>query len=338
MIVDVQNHALPLDLVADAVKTGIIDMGSSPPMVRWRGVSMTTYEDFTDFDLHLRVCRDAGLTHIMLHQGMLLTVANEVLGLSTVEAARRHNVAMAGLCEPHRDLVFPYGYLKPHDGTKAVEEAERCIEGYGCKALAVDTSYGTTDRVFLHTVETYEFWEYVNEKEIPVYVHPAMFAYGWEFMDRYKLEETVARPNETALSVALMITSGLFDRFPKLRIILAHMGGSFTMCLPRLQFGHRLGYEGFLEYQKALNVREPMEYARDNIWVDTMGFSPPGIKHAIEVYGIDHVLLGTDYGPIPISPEEHIRIIRNDLGLSPGEQEKILGLNAKELFGLPESS
>lgn len=64
------------------------------------------------------------------------------------------------------------------NGAKAVEEAERRIEEHGCKALAVDTSYGTTDRVFLHTVETYEFWEHVNEKEIPFYVYPAMFACG----------------------------------------------------------------------------------------------------------------------------------------------------------------
>lgn len=336
MIVDVQNHLLPLSLASDAPDAGIIDTHSSPPMFRWRGISMTVNEEFTDIELHLRVCRDAGLTHIMLHQGMLLTVANEILGMSTVAFARLHNETMARLTEPYKDFVFPYGYLRPHDGREAVEEAERCVESYGFKALAIDTSYGTTSRMFPHTVETFEFWEYVNEKEIPVYIHPAMLAYGWEWMDRYKLDETVARPNETALSVSLMILSGLFDRFPKLKIILAHMGGSFTMCLPRLQFGHRLGYEGFLEYQKAVNIREPVEYARDNLWVDTMGFSPPGIKHAIEVYGIDHVLLGTDYGPIPISPEEHIRIIRNDLELSSTEQEKILGLNAKELFGLQE--
>jgi aminocarboxymuconate-semialdehyde decarboxylase len=336
MVVDVQNHALPVELMADAAEAGIIDAGSTPPMTRWRGVSFSTGEHFVDLELHMRVCREAGITHVMLHQGMLLTVANEVLGRSTVETAGRLNETMARLCEPYRDIVFPYGYLKPHDGREAVREAERCIEEYGFTALAIDTSYGTTDRVFPHTVETFEFWEFVNEKEIPVYIHPAMLAYGWEWMDRYKLDETVARPNETALCVSLMILSGLFDRFPRLRVILAHMGGAFTMCLPRLQFGHKLGYEGFLGYQKARNQKEPMEYARENIWVDTMGFHPPGIRHAIEVYGIDHALLGTDYGPIPIDPKEHIDIVRNEVGLSQRDQDKVLGLNAKELFGLPE--
>jgi predicted TIM-barrel fold metal-dependent hydrolase len=336
MIVDVQNHALPLELVGEAAQAGLLDASSSPPVFRWRGVSMSAPEDFTNIELHLQVCRDAGITHIMLHQGMLLTVANEVLGMSTVETAKRHNETMTRLSEPYRDIVFPYGYLKPHDGRDAVREAERCLDEYGFKALAIDTSYGTTDRVFNHTPETYEFWEFVNDREVPVYIHPAMLAYGWEWMDRYKLDETVARPNETALSTSLMLLSGLFDRFPNIKIILAHMGGSFTMCLPRLQFAHRLGFSGFLEYQKAINEREPMEYARENIYVDTMGFHPPGIKHAIEVYGIDHVLFGTDYGPLPISPVEHVDIVCNELGLSEEDQDRILGRNAKELFGLPD--
>jgi predicted TIM-barrel fold metal-dependent hydrolase len=235
-------------------------------------------------------------------------------------------------------MVFPYGTMKPHDGKEAVKESERCTEQLHFKALAIDTSYGTTDRAFIHTPETYEFWEYVNDRRIPVYIHPAFLCYGWEWMDRYKFEETVGRPAETSLSTSLMIMSGLFDRFPNLRIILAHMGGAFTMCLPRLRFGHRLGYEGFLEYQKARNKRDPIEYVRNNIWVDTMGFDPAGTKHAIDVFGVDYVLLGTDYGPLPISPKEHIDMICNDLGLGTENQDRILGLNAQKLFNLTGST
>ena len=66
-----------------------------------------------------------------------------------------------------------------------------------------------------------------------------------------------------------------------------------------------------------------------------MGFDPAGIRHAIEVFGLDHVLLGTDYGPVPISPREHIDMIVNGLGLSVEDQDRILGLNARALFGPP---
>ncbi|MDD5494134.1 MAG: amidohydrolase family protein, partial [Dehalococcoidia bacterium] len=331
MIVDVQNHVVPLEVLGPAINSGILDGSSGFIAVRWRGISWVTAQDSVDVDRHIQVCLEAGLTHIMLHMGMLITLVNELSGMSTIDVAKAHNDCMAQIRDKYPNNVFPYGMLKPHDGKCAIKEAERCINELHFKALAIDTSYGTTDHVFNHVPETYEFWEYVNDKNIPVYMHPAFLCYGWEWMDRYKFEETVGRPAETALSVSLMIMSGLFDRFPDLRIILAHMGGGFTMCLPRLRFGHRLGYDGFLEYQKAKNKKDPIEYVRNNLWVDTMGFDPAGIKHAIELYGIDHVLLGTDYGPVPISPREHIDIVCNDLGLAEEDQDKILGLNAKKL-------
>jgi aminocarboxymuconate-semialdehyde decarboxylase len=336
MIVDVQNHVMPAGLIGGPVQAGIIDLGSQPPAIRWRGVSFGNPRDMVDVDLHMQVCRDAGLTHIMLGQGMLLTIANDVYGTAFLEAARQQNDEFAKIGARYPGFVFPYGTVRPHDGEDAVKEAERCVDELGFKALQIDTSYGVTDRVMLHSPETFPFWEFVNDREIPVYIHPAMLCYGWEWMDRYKLEESVARPNETALAVSLMILSGLFDRFPGLKIILAHMGGSLMMVMPRLEFGHRLGYAAQLEYQKPKNLKEPKAYLRENIWVDTMGFDPPGIKHAIEVFGVDRVLLGTDYGPVAIDPKEHIDIITGRLGLGQEEQDKILGLNAKRLFDLPD--
>jgi aminocarboxymuconate-semialdehyde decarboxylase len=272
----------------------------------------------------------------MLHMPMIVTIMNEALGIPTMDVAKGHNEFLAQVREQYPGITFPYGTVRPHDGKAAVREAERCIEELAFKGLAIDTSYGTTDRRYNHSVETFEFWEYVDDKQIPVFIHPAMLCYGWEWMDRYRFDETIARPNETALNASLMIMSGLFDRFPNLKIILAHMGGSLPMILPRLQFGHRLGYEGFLGYQKAKNLNEPREYVKRNFWADTMGFDPVGIRHAIEVFGIDRMLLGTDYGPVPMSPTEHIDIIYNDLGLSEEDQDKILGLNAKRLWDLPD--
>ena len=54
MIVDVQNHMLPLELISEAFETGIIDTASAPPMFRWRGISMSAPQDFTDVELHLQ--------------------------------------------------------------------------------------------------------------------------------------------------------------------------------------------------------------------------------------------------------------------------------------------
>jgi predicted TIM-barrel fold metal-dependent hydrolase len=59
------------------------------------------------------------------------------------------------------------------------------------------------------------------------------------------------------------------------------------------------------------------------VWADTMGLCGRCVRDAIEVLGIDHIVLGTDYGPVPISPREHIDMVLA-LGLSSEEEDKIL--------------
>jgi predicted TIM-barrel fold metal-dependent hydrolase len=64
-----------------------------------------------------------------------------------------------------------------------------------------------------------------------------------------------------------------------------------------------------------------------------MGLCARCVRDAIEVYGIDHIVFGTDYGPVPISPREHIDMVL-DLGLSSEDQEKIFWRNADRLLKL----
>jgi hypothetical protein len=53
------------------------------------------------------------------------------------------------------------------------------------------------------------------------------------------------------------------------------------------------------------NKRSPSQYFKTNILVDCMGFSPIGLRAAIEMYGVDRVVFGSDYGPIPYGIKEH---------------------------------
>jgi predicted TIM-barrel fold metal-dependent hydrolase len=78
--------------------------------------------------------------------------------------------------------------------------------------------------------------------------------------------------------------------------------------------------------------RRPSEYLR-HLHVDTMGFWAPHVREAVEVFGVDRVMFGTDYGPVPIDPREHVEIVTG-LALSPADTEKILWRNAAAFFGL----
>lgn len=78
--------------------------------------------------------------------------------------------------------------------------------------------------------------------------------------------------------------------------------------------------------------RLPSDYLRQ-IHVDTMGIWAPHLREAVEVFGADRVMLGTDYGPVPIDPSEHIEMVKA-LGLPSADEEKILWRNADAFFGL----
>ncbi len=151
-------------------------------------------------------------------------------------------------------------------------------------------------------------------------------------MDQYKLDELIGRPFDTAMALARMILSGLFDRHPRLKIVVAHMGGGLLPCMGRLDFGYRLGCEGMPEHSVIRCRRMPSEYLK-LLYVDTMGFWAPHVREIVEVFGTDRVMLGTDYGPVPIDPKEHIDII-NALDIPDAAKENILWRNAARFFNL----
>jgi predicted TIM-barrel fold metal-dependent hydrolase len=64
-----------------------------------------------------------------------------------------------------------------------------------------------------------------------------------------------------------------------------------------------------------------------------MGLWAPHLREAVEVFGADRILFGTDYGPVPIDPKEHVDIV-NTLPIAPADKEKIFWRNADRLFAL----
>ena len=83
----------------------------------------------------------------------------------------------------------------------------------------------------------------------------------------------------------------------------------------------------------AIRCREqPSDYLK-KLSVDTMGFFAPHVREAVEVFGADRVMFGTDYGPVPIDPKEHIDIV-NGLDIPVADKEKILWRNAARFFNL----
>ena len=136
---------------------------------------------------------------------------------------------------------------------------------------------------------------------------------------------------ETGEHVLRLILSGLFDHFPKLKIVIGHMGELVTFWSRRID--HRLDEEGWrLRDETAMRKRAyPItHYLKQNVTVTTSGyFCDAALRHVIDVVGIDKVCFSVDY------PYENCRLAcdwMDNLAMDQGDKEKIAYINAEKLL------
>lgn len=337
LIIDVHRHCL---LQPSAAMEGLMrsifkywigwEEHEDATTVTIDGITIIAYPELIDLDAQMKGQDESGVTLSLLSASMFMeTLCKKMIFIPDMKLNKRLNDVSAGMVARYPDKLNFMVNVNPFNSA-SIEECERCFNELGAKGISLGTSW---DGEFLDAPQLDRFWEYAEDKDEAIFLHPPLVPIGREKMNVYKLEEMVGRPFDTTMTVSRMIFSGVFDRYPKLKVVVPHMGGGIPNVIGRLDFGYRLGYKGFPKGQEAVCKRMPSEYLRTNLYADTMGFSAHGIQHCIDLFGADRVLFGSDYAAVPISPKEHVDIVRS-LGLSPEDEEKILWKNANTLFRL----
>lgn len=324
-VVDLHQHCLPMEALR---KTGNLHpVDADTWVMETHGVCSLVYRDSYDIELSGRVSAAAGVDLRFLLPSMEVT-ALATAGAPMLEASRKVHDETARLIDGRRGLVS-LAAVSPFEAA-GLAEAERAIKELGFKGLCLESSWMGR---WYDTEDVYPYFEFAQAHGYPIVMHPPQLPYGYPIMNKWRLEETVGRPADTAMSVARMICSGLLDRYPEVQIVLVHMGGGTLPVLGRLDFADRLGYEGLPAGQHARNKLRPSEYIRRNFHADTMGFNLPMLGAVVQSFGPDRMLFGSDYGPVPISPAEHIELV-NQLDLSASQREDVFWRNADRLFHL----
>jgi predicted TIM-barrel fold metal-dependent hydrolase len=333
-IVDIHTHCAPPQRddpfgVAAVLRGTPVGRNS---LLNYRGLPAIGYYEMTDFDLQQEVCAKAGITGRLISSPFAAEVITGISSRPAIEIVRHGNDRIADIVARAPGTSWGLGTLNPLDPTH-IAEGERCMDSLRFKGLLICSSWHER---FIDGEDAFAFWEWAQDRQVPIFVHPPRVPIGHDRqMDQYKLDELVGRPFDTTMALARMILSGLFDRFPRLKIAVAHMGAALLAVIGRLDFGWRLGCEGMPEHAVIHCRRMPSEYL-SMLHVDTMGFWAPHVREAVEVFGPDRVMFGTDYGPVPIDPREHIEIVQG-LPIAAHDKEKILWRNAAAFFRLDVS-
>jgi aminocarboxymuconate-semialdehyde decarboxylase len=216
----------------------------------------------------------------------------------------------------------------PFGDDRFLKETERAVREYGLKGIMVNSSVGGE---YLDSPNATPFFELVTALDVPLFVHPPRVTIGAEKMEIFRLPEMVGRPFDTTLSVARFILSGGFEKFPRLKMVCAHVGGALPMLPGRLDFGYELRTDrSFGPWEPDVLAGPPSSYI-EQLYFDTVSLHTPAVYCAVQTAGADHVLFGSDFPPVPIPLKRSVDTVRN-LDIAENDKEQVLGRNAQELL------
>ena len=280
-------------------------------------------------DIRLRDMDEAGIDLQVLSLSGILLDRLDTQTATAVAQNANNRAAEAVRARPDRFAAF--AALNLQEPEQAATELRRCIQELGfCGALVS----GTTKGRFLDDLFFTPLFEAAQELDAPIYLHPAppprtvQEAYYKGLPDGFGQALSIAAWGwhaETGLHVLRLIVSGLFDRFPRLQIIIGHMGENLPFSMARA--------DSVLPMAAQPLPKSVAEYFRSNIHVTTSGyFTMPPFLCALQTIGADRLLFSVDY---PYSPNTRGRAFLDALAVSPEDREKIAHGNAERLLKLP---
>ncbi len=220
--------------------------------------------------------------------------------------------------------------IAPQDAASAAKELERAVN-LGLKGAVVNSH---TQGEYLDDLKYWDIFEAAQALDVPIYLHPNTPPPGMigPFLPRGLDGAIYGFAVETGLHLLRIIVAGVFDRFPRLRLVVGHLGEGLPFWLFRLDFMHQAmvkaaRYPGVKKLSK-----KPSEYFKSNIWVTTSGMQwAPAILFAQSVLGAERVMYAMDY-PYQFVPEE-VKVT-DELPISDADRRKLYQENAERVFKL----
>ena len=220
-----------------------------------------------------------------------------------------------------------FAALPTADPEAAAQELERCVSKLGFKGAMI---HGHTRGSFLDERKYWTIFERAQALGVPIYLHPtlphpeAVKAYfeGYEELARAGWGFAV----DTSCHFLRIVFAGVFDAYPRLRIILGHLGEGLPFAM------HRLNDHTWRSAARRGLKKTPLQYIRENLLVTTSGnWYEPAFLCTLLALGADNILFAIDW---PYEANKTGMEFLRKLSISDADKEKIAHGNAERLLGL----
>ena len=235
------------------------------------------------------------------------------------DAAIMWNEAMAWAQRKYPGRVWATAAIPLTDTDIALDVLGRAVDKLGLIGVNIPGSIGRDTRIDAERLSP--FYARVEQLGLPLFLHPTDAVFG-EDLEGYggALQLSLGRIIEVSVAASRLVFSGLMERHPDLKIVMSHTGGALPYQSGRMDKNGK----------NARLPRPPSTYIK-RMYTDTVSPHSMGMKFAIEYYGIDHVMYGSDY---PCwDPATALGLIE-EIGLSATDLEKLLYGNAQRALRL----
>ncbi len=247
--------------------------------------------------------------------------------------ARMANDLAAEACGRHPDRFSALAAFDPRDVAGSVKEIERAMSTLGLNGAVLNSHFQG------HYLDEQAYWpilECLEAMDAALYIHPTAPFNAPHYQYRGFYGALGGFPHDVWVHTMGLIFSGAFDRFPKLRLVIGHLGECLPLHLYRFDWmqNNADGAPGLRGQAEPVVLKETVSsYFRNNIWVTTSGVGyEPAIRFCMEQLGPERVLYAMDY-PYQQSSDEVAAYDRMDF--SPEHKLMLMQGNAERVFNLP---
>jgi aminocarboxymuconate-semialdehyde decarboxylase len=216
------------------------------------------------------------------------------------------------------------GTLPMQDVKAAITELERCMTQIGLKGVEIN------DHVNGRTLEEPEFrpfWKAAEQLGALVFFHQGGETLVSPRTKRYHLPNTVGNLVDRAVTFATLVSGGVMDECPDLKIVLGHGGGYTCYGIGRMDRGWQVRTEA------RANIQQPPSAYLRRFYYDCIVYTESALRFLIDTVGADRVVFGTDW-PYDMALDWPVSWILAMESLTQAEKEAILWRNLERLLGL----
>ncbi len=245
--------------------------------------------------------------------------------------ARSTNDTLAATVRRHPTRFAGMAAVAPQAPQEAAKEAERAVRELGLRGVVINSH---TQGEYLDDPKYWDIFAAVEALGVPLYIHPNTPSPQMiePFLPRALDAAIFGFACETGLHVLRLIVAGVFDRFPRLQLVLGHLGEGLPYWLYRIDFMHA----GIVRANRSPGAkplqRKPSDVLRQNVHYTTSGMCwEPAVMYVHGLMGADRVMYAMDY-PYQVVADEVTAM--DALPLSPADKAAFFAGNAQRVFGI----